>query len=80
MHGQGMSGTEITYNRRKVPPVVGVDFIWEQSAKPFFAESPFALDRYGESCSRLDRKYAWIDTAKITHLGDAPPSFQEHGS
>jgi predicted acylesterase/phospholipase RssA len=46
MYCQGMSGTEIADNWRKLSPVVGVDFNWEHYAKLFYAESLFTLDRY----------------------------------
>ena len=46
MYCQGMSGTEIADNWRKLSPRVGVDFNWEQYAKLFYAESMFTLDRY----------------------------------
>ena len=49
MYCQGMSGTEIADNWRKLSPVAGVDLNWEQYPKLFFAESLFTLDRYREN-------------------------------
>jgi len=49
MYCQGMSGTEIAENWRKLSPVAGVELNWEQYPKLFFAESLFTLDRYREN-------------------------------
>src|SRR5215207_2041964 len=49
MYCQGMSGTEIAENWRKLSPVAGVDLNWEQYPKLFFAESLFTLERYRQN-------------------------------
>lgn len=46
---QGMSGTEIADNWRRLDPRAGVDFNWTEYLKLFYAESLFTLDRYREN-------------------------------
>jgi predicted acylesterase/phospholipase RssA len=45
---QGMSGTEIADNWRKLEPIEGVDLNWQQYLKLFYARSLFTLDKYKE--------------------------------
>ena len=46
MWAQGMSGTQIADNWRKVEPILGVDINWSQLARLIYAESLFELDAY----------------------------------
>jgi predicted acylesterase/phospholipase RssA len=46
MWAQGMSGTEIADNWRKLPADVGVDPNWHEYPKLFFGESLMKLDRF----------------------------------
>ena len=45
---QGMSGTQIADNWRKLEPIEGVDLNWQQYIKLFYARSLFTLDKYKE--------------------------------
>lgn len=56
---QGMSGTGIADNWRRLDPMAGIDFNWSAYLRLFFAESLFELDAYRENVFRKGWGLDW---------------------